>query len=92
LRKIKVTGSEAEIEPIQVTPHPKRSSDEIESSIETTRKEVGQTADEITERLTPRHMGHVIKSKIQAHPLRTGLISAGTGLISFLMIRRRFQH
>jgi hypothetical protein len=71
------------------TAHLKRSSDEIEASIITTRKEAGQTAEEISERLTPRYMVKTIGRKIQAHPVRAGVIGAGTGLLSFLMIWRR---
>jgi len=92
LKKIKVTGSEEEAESGYTTPQPRRSSNEIEASVETTRKEVGATAEEITHRLTPRHVGHVVKLKIQAHPVRTGFIGAATGVLSFLMIRWRIRH
>jgi hypothetical protein len=92
LKKIKVTGAEEEAEKSYRPPRPKRSSDEIEASVETTRKEVGDTAEEITHRLTPRHMGHVMKLKFQEHPVRTGLLGATTGLLSFLAIRWRIRH
>jgi len=78
-------GSASEV-PRPARPGPKRSSSEIEASVVTTRKEVGQTAEEITERLTPRYWGQTIKRQVRSHPLRASFIGAGTGLLSFLVI------
>jgi hypothetical protein len=92
LQKIKPTVAGKHPEPSHPSSHPTKSSDEIEASIRTTQKEVGETADEITERLTPHHFGEVIKGKIQAHPLRSGLIAVGTGFLGSSMVARRFRH
>ena len=92
LKKLKGTQVAAKPVPAHSSPHPKRSSDEIEASIGATRREVGETVDEISERLTTHHMKQVVKRKVQAHPYRFSFIAAGTGLLSSLMIGRRLRH
>jgi len=92
LKKMKPGAAEETAAPTDYSSHIDRSSDEIQASMEVTRKEAGETADEITHRLTPKHMSHVVKQKIQEHPVRSSLIGAGTGLVSFLLIRRRLRH
>ena len=76
--------------PADSIPQPERSSNEIEASIGTTKQEVAATADEISERLTPRYMACVVKKKVQEHPVRSSLIGAGT--VSGLLIWRRVRH
>jgi|ERR1043166_1070773 hypothetical protein len=93
LKKLKPAGAEAAAHPSAPhAPEDKRSSKEIEASVEMTRKEAGETAERITERLTPRHLGHVVSQKIQEHPVRTGLIGAGTGALGWWIVHRRRQH
>ena len=91
LKKLKPAGAEAAAHPSHA-PEDKRSSKEIEASVEMTRKEAGETAERITERLTPQHVGHVVSQKIQEHPVRTGLIGAGTGALGWWIVHRRRQH
>lgn len=91
LKKLKSTEAGAALEVARRAAEPKRSSGEIETNIGETRKEVGETADEITERLRPRHMKAVLRRNIQAHPLRSSLIAAGTGFMSSVMIAWRIR-
>jgi hypothetical protein len=67
----------------------RRSSNEIAANIDATRKEAGATAEEITQRLKPRYIGQVVQRDIQAHPLHYSVIGAATGLMGFLVLRRR---
>ena len=92
IKHLKTTSAEQPSHPNHLAPQPKRSSNEIEASVKATRREVGETAEAITDRLKPRYMGHVLKRKIQDHPVRSGLISAGTGLLGGFMIRRRLRN
>ena len=71
---------------------PKRSSDEIKATVTSTQQEIGETAEEISQRLKPAYMGYVIKEKIKEHPVRSSVIGAGTGLLGFLVIWRRWRH
>jgi hypothetical protein len=87
------TGSVEEKAAAMQHPLPvKQSSDQIEASIGATRREVGETAEEISHRLRPGYMNHIVKAKIQAHPLRSSLLAVGTGFLSSLMVLRRARH
>src|SRR5262249_44605078 len=70
---------------------PKRSSAEIEAEVERTEQEMGETLDELGRRLSPRHINERIKSQISERPYKAGLIAMLAGLISGMMVRRRFQ-
>ena len=91
LKKLTPGTVEEEIETVPAAPEPKASSDEIEQEVDVTRREAGATAEEITHRLTPRHMGHVVLHKIKTHPVVSVLIGAGTGAASFFLIRWRMR-
>jgi hypothetical protein len=67
----------------------KRSSDEIKTSVETTQKMMGDTCEELKNRLTPRYMGKSLVAGVKHHPGRTAAIGAGTGLLAFLLVRWR---
>jgi hypothetical protein len=71
----------------------KRTSEEIKSSVETTQKMMGDTMEELKNRMTPRYMGKSLVAGVKHHPARTAAISAATGLVGFLLVRRRMhQH
>ena len=92
LKKLKNHSTVEKAETLHPIPQPRRSSEQIEASIHTTRHEVEETAHEISERLTPRYMGQTLKHKIQEHPVGSSLIGLGTGFLSVLVIRRRIRH
>jgi hypothetical protein len=67
----------------------KRSSDEIKASVETTQKMMGDTMDELKNRLTPGYMGRSLVAGVKHHPERAAISGAVAGLIGFLVMRRR---
>ena len=94
LREIKPgepVGASEEVQPV-TPPEPKRSSAELEAHVSATREEIKDTAEEIREHLTARHYRHVLKANIQEHPVRAGLIGAGTGLATGLLLNRKRGH
>src|SRR5687767_12142769 len=70
----------------------KRSSDEIKASVETTQKMMGDTMDELKNRLTPGYMGRSLDAGVKHHPERAAIGGAVAGLIGFLLVRRRAHH
>lgn len=73
-------------------PEPERTSAEIEANVLATRAMLEDTAEEIRERLTPRELGKSFATQVKVHPLRAGLIGAGTGLALSLLFRWRRRH
>lgn len=69
----------------------KRSSAEIEADVERTEQEMGETLDELGRRLSPHHINQRIKTQISERPFRAGLIAMLAGLVSGMMVRRKFQ-
>jgi hypothetical protein len=69
----------------------KRSSDEIKTSVETTQKMMGDTMEELKNRLTPKYMGKSLVAGVKHHPGRTAIVSAATGLLGFLLVRWRMH-
>ena len=67
----------------------KRTSQEIKTSVETTQKMMGDTMEELKNRMTPRYMGKSLVAGVKHHPGRTAIISATTGLLGFLFVRWR---
>jgi len=92
LRELKGDEVESTMEEIEPAPEPKRSSEEVQASVETTQYEMTETMEEISHRLTPRYMGQTIARQIKAHPVRSSLIGAGTGLAGFFAIRSRIRN
>jgi len=70
---------------------PKRSSAELQAEVERTEAEMGETLDELGYRLSPHHINERIKTRIAERPYRAGMIAMFAGLISGMMVRRRFQ-
>lgn len=73
-------------------PEPKLSSDTIKSNIEVTQSVLEETSEELAHRMTPRYMGEVMKNHVKTHPMQTGLIGVGTGLVGYLWFRRKHHH
>ena len=70
----------------------RRSSSEIQSSINALQGMMHRTTGEIRERLTPHHMKEVVKNNIKTHPVRSGIIGAATGLMGYLVVRKKMHH
>lgn len=71
---------------------PEPSSAEMQSRVETTEGEIGQTLEALHDRLSPSKINARIKHRIQVHPYRAGLLAMGAGLASGFALRRRFHH
>lgn len=70
--------------------HP--SSEELQARVEATENRMGETLDELGYRLSPQHINSEVKQRIQANPYRAGMIAMGAGLLSGLVLRRKFRH
>jgi len=69
----------------------KRTSAEIQAQVEKTEEQMSETLDELGRRLSPHHINQEIKHRIQERPYRAGLIAMAAGVLSGMMVRRRFQ-
>lgn len=70
----------------------KRNSQEIKASVETTQKMMGDTMEELKNRLTPGYMGRSFVAGVKHHPDRAAIAGGIAGLIGFLLMRRRAHH
>lgn len=70
-------------------PEPKVSSREMQGRVEATEAEMGETLDELTQRLDPRRLNAKVKHRIQEKPYKAGLIAMGAGLVSGFLIKGR---
>jgi hypothetical protein len=75
----------------QFGPQDNRSSEQIQAHIETTRERVQATASEITERLKPRSVGRQVVHQARSHPGVTAAVGFSTGVLTFLLARRRHR-
>jgi hypothetical protein len=79
-------------EPTTSKPELRPSSNELQSKVDVTITRMEETTDELRERLTPRYVRQTVVTQIKTHPVVSGLIGASTGLLGFLLIRRRIRH
>jgi hypothetical protein len=86
LRELK---GESTLDKAQFGPQDNRTSEQIEAHIETTRSRMEETASEIKYRLTPGYMRRKVVSQAKSHPAITAAVGFGTGLASFIVLRRR---
>ncbi len=92
LRGPQAQAEAMEFKPLaEAQPEPKLSPDQLQAHIGHTRDEMKVTADEITERLSPRHMRQQARRQIEIHPYVSALIGAGTGLAGGFMLRRKIH-
>lgn len=87
-----IRGTTPEVQTLPEPELPKRSTDEIQSHIAFTRNNMGQRLDELSERLTPRFMGKRMVQQVTRHPIRSSIIGAGTGLVSYFAIKKRLKN
>lgn len=73
------------------TSEPKPWSAELQTRVETTEAKMGATLSELEEWVSPRAIGRRVKSKLQAHPYRSGLVALAAGIAGGWLVRRRFQ-
>jgi len=93
LQDLKGTKAKIKTEaPNRLPPEPGPSSEEMQTRVEATEAEMGQTLDELTYRLDPRRLNAKVKSRIQEKPLKAGLIALGAGLLSGIMLKGRSRH
>ncbi len=87
-----IRGTTPAVQTLPEPEPPKRSTDEIQSHIATTRNNMEQRLDELSERLTPRFMGKRMVQQVTRHPIRSSIIGAGTGLVSYFAIKKRLRN
>ena len=69
---------------------PKLSSAELEKQVEHTEARIGYTLDEMIDRVSPRRVRARVKARLQEKPYQAGLIAMVVGIVSGLMVRRKF--
>ena len=69
----------------------KRSSEEIKTSVETTQQMMGDTMEELKNRLTPKYMGKSLVAGVKHHPGRTAIAGGIAGLLGFVIVRWRMH-
>ena len=77
-------GTKPRVQKIEIE-HPKRSSDEIQTEVEITMARMDEEMGELKHRLTPGYVARSTVAGVKHHPLRTLLITAGTGLGGYLL-------
>jgi hypothetical protein len=78
-------------EPRETKPEHKPSSQELESDVDVTITRMEETTEQLRERLTPQYMRQALVQKIKTHPVASGSIGAGAGLIGCLLIWRKIR-
>ena len=73
----------------QENDHP--SSEEIQTRVEATEARMGDTLDELGERLSPHHINAVVKERVRSQPYRFGAVAMGLGVFSGFLVRRKFR-
>jgi hypothetical protein len=53
---------------------------------------MGETMEELKNRLTPGYMGKAFVAGVKHHPARSAAIGAVTGLLGFLIVRAKMHH
>jgi hypothetical protein len=70
----------------------KVSSGEMQARVEATENKMGETLDELGQRLSPQHLNAELKQRIQTNPYRTGVFVMLAGVLSGMLLRRRLRH
>ncbi len=70
---------------------PKRSPEQIQSEIDVTRLNLEKRMEELSVRMSPAYMGRRFVQNVRAHPIRSSLIGAGTGFVSYLAVKKRMN-
>ena len=91
LQELKAGPMDQQPKPVAMPPKPKPSSQEMQSQVEDTEAQIGETLEALRDRLNPRNINVRIKRRIQVHPYRNGLFAMGAGVLGGLAIRRRFH-
>ena len=63
----------------------------MQPRVEATEDQLGKTLDELARRLDPHYIKDRVKSCISEKPFQAGFLAAVAGLLSGLLIRRRFR-
>lgn len=66
-------------------------SEQLQQRVEATETRMGDTLDELGHRLNPSAIKEQVGDRISANPYRAGLIAMGVGVVSGLVMRRKFQ-
>ncbi|PWU08641.1 MAG: hypothetical protein C5B50_29140 [Verrucomicrobia bacterium] len=86
-----VGGSVAHAKPEKKSSE-KPSSEELQERVETTEHRMKEHLGELKHRLNPIQMKTQVTQGLQAHPYQAGLVAMGAGLLSGLVLRRRFKN
>ncbi len=81
-------------QPLPVKPEPPKpqpSSAQLQAQVEATEGRLGATVEELGHRMSPSHINAQVKGKIRERPYSSGLVAAGAGILSGLLLRRRFR-
>lgn len=76
----------------EFAPKPKLSSEELQNATFATEETLENTLNELKRRLSPRQIKARMTRRLASHPYRAGAIALAAGLVSTLLVRRRFRH
>ena len=68
-----------------------RVSEEIQQTAVEIKSDLGETLDEIRERLTPDYVMRKVEQAVRAHPVECTVVSIGTALVGGFFLRRKLQ-
>src|SRR5262249_38108882 len=69
---------------------PAPTSAEMQSHVETTESQIGETLDALRDRLSPRNIGSRITHRVHVHRYRNSVLVMAAGLLGGFAIRKRF--
>jgi hypothetical protein len=78
--------------PLEPAPGAKKpTSKEMQVQVEATESRMGETLNELGQRLSPRNVNASVKAKLSSRPYSAGLVAMVAGLLSGFLLRRKFR-
>lgn len=82
----------AALESLEEAGEEQLSSAQLQQRVEATETRLGDTLEELGYHFSPRYLKERVQSNVTSNPYRAGLVAMGVGLVSGLLLRRKFAH
>jgi hypothetical protein len=92
LQYLKGTEVACPAEPAPKVKEKTRTSEEIEASVLALETQMGETFEELADRVTLTHFRKQAEAEVRNHPYRWGLVAMGTGLAGSYLLKRKLSH
>ncbi len=66
-------------------------SEQLQVRVQATEARMGDTLDELGQRLSPSHINSVVKERVRRQPYRFGAVAMGLGVFSGFLLRRKLR-